>query len=163
MAEEFESMVVQECYLPEAGFAVANPFAVYGILKATAPQVDYRKSTVATVIEGLQEGLPVEALDRAQEMLGITRETLAKVLHASVRTLARRKVLAAVESEKLFRLTELFQRAVQVVGGAAEARRWFSSPKKALGGRTPLEYMVSDLGAREVENLLGRIEHGVFA
>jgi uncharacterized protein (DUF2384 family) len=42
-------------------------------------------------------------------------------------------------------------------------RRWMSQPKRALGGITPLRCCDTDVGAREVEALLGRIEHGVFS
>lgn len=164
---EVSENVLREAPFEKESVAVVTPLEIFFLLKPQLRQkVSYRvpvMPSVATVMDGLQEGLPVEALDRAQDMLGITREVLAGVLNSSVRTLARRKVLAPVESEKLFRLAELYQRAVEVVGGQEEAKRWFGGPKKALGGRTPLDYMVSDLGAREVENLLGRIEHGVFA
>jgi putative toxin-antitoxin system antitoxin component (TIGR02293 family) len=40
---------------------------------------------------------------------------------------------------------------------------WLKSPQKALGGKTPLEYSDTEPGAREVEDLLGRLEHGVFS
>jgi len=32
-----------------------------------------------------------------------------------------------------------------------------------LGGETPLEYAETEVGAREVEDLLGRIEYGVYS
>ena len=44
-------------------------------------------------------------------------------------------------------------------GRAVEA----TTPKRALGNITPLRCCDTDVGAREVEALLGRIEHGVFS
>ena len=35
--------------------------------------------------------------------------------------------------------------------------------QKALGEKVPLELLVTELGAREVEALIGRLEHGVFS
>ena len=67
------------------------------------------------------------------------------------------------ESERLLRIGLLFERAKEVLGGTDRARIWFKSPKKALGGITPLEYSDTEPGAREVEHLLGRLEQGVFS
>ena len=56
-----------------------------------------------------------------------------------------------------------FSRAIEVLGSLEQARRWFSNPKRALGNKTPMEFCDTELGAEEVTNLLGRIEHGVFS
>jgi uncharacterized protein (DUF2384 family) len=37
------------------------------------------------------------------------------------------------------------------------------SPQIGLGGAVPLAYAETELGAREVEDLLGRIEYGVYS
>jgi len=42
-------------------------------------------------------------------------------------------------------------------------RRWLTSRQFGLGGAVPLEYAETEVGAREVEDLLGRIEHGVYS
>jgi uncharacterized protein (DUF2384 family) len=39
---------------------------------------------------------------------------------------------------------------------------WLRSPNRALGGESPLALSKTEVGAREVENLIGRLEHGVF-
>ena len=67
------------------------------------------------------------------------------------------------ESERVLRLGILFDRAVEVLGSGEGARQWFGTPKKALGGQSPLEYSDTEPGARQVEDLLGRLEHGVFS
>ena len=45
----------------------------------------------------------------------------------------------------------------------AIAAAWFGEPLSVLGGQTPLDLCATEAGAREVEQTLGRIEHGVFA
>lgn len=67
------------------------------------------------------------------------------------------------ESERLFRIAALYDRAIEVLGDPERARAWFKEPKKALGMKTPLQYADTEPGAREVENLLGRLEYGVFS
>lgn len=120
-------------------------------------------TSIQTVIDGLYQGLPREALDRVTGLMGINRTLLSRVLDISPRTLSRRETLKASVSERLFRVSALFQKALEVLEDRIEAQRWFTTPKKALGGKTPLEYSETDVGAREVEDLLGRIEYGVYS
>ena len=95
--------------------------------------------------------------------MGLNRQSMSQVLDVSQRTLSRRHTLETATSERLFRVVALFQKALQVLGERDEARRWFTTAKKALGGKTPLEFSETEVGAREVEDLLGRIEYGVYA
>ena len=82
------------------------------------------------------------------------------------RTLARRKAsgkLTKPESERLLRLSLVFEKTVNLFEGDADAARtWLSRSNKALGGETPLSAVETELGAREVEDVIGRLEHGVF-
>lgn len=56
----------------------------------------------------------------------------------------------------------ILQRAIEVLGDEKAAEKWLSAPKVALGGRIPRDCAGTEQGAREVLNLLGRLEHGVF-
>jgi putative toxin-antitoxin system antitoxin component (TIGR02293 family) len=79
-------------------------------------------------------------------------------------TLARRKRserLSSAESERLYRIAFIIARAVHVLGSLEDARRWLDTGKRALGGTTPLAFAKTEPGAREVEDLLGRIEYGI--
>jgi len=83
------------------------------------------------------------------------------------RTLARRKAanepLTVEETDKTLRLERIAVQAERVFGDAAKAHRWLRKPKRELKGETPLAYLASEAGARTVEEMLFRIEHGVFA
>ena len=58
----------------------------------------------------------------------------------------------------------VFGKALELFeGDARAAERWLSSPRRALGGATPLELARTEDGAGEVEALIGRLEHGVFS
>jgi putative toxin-antitoxin system antitoxin component (TIGR02293 family) len=133
-----------------------------------------RADTPADAIARVERGLSPAAADRLADRLGLSPAQLAHAAGASPRTLARRRRagrLAPAESDRLYRLARLFERAVETFGGdgddrkAAEedARRWFHLPQWALGEATPLDYAHTDPGAREVEALLDRIDHGVLA
>ena len=116
------------------------------------------------VIEAVDKGLAVSAFERVAVTLGVTEKHLAELLNVKPSTLARRKrsgSFSSEESDRLYRFAFLIERAVQVLDGLEAARRWLETPKHGLGGVTPLAYAKTEPGAREVENLLGRIEYGI--
>lgn len=84
----------------------------------------------------------------------------------SRRTWARRKrqgaALTPVESDRLYRLVRTVARATEVLGSRDKGLRWMRKPNRALGGDTPLGLLDTEVGGRQVEDLLDRIDHGVF-
>jgi putative toxin-antitoxin system antitoxin component (TIGR02293 family) len=129
---------------------------------SSADVKDYVKMA-ALAVRGLD---PEVALDLAKR-LGISQEKLSDLAQIAKTTLHRRikdhQPLDQNESERVIRLFGIYQKAVDVFEDEDRAARWFSSHPKALGGQTPLEFMETEPGARYVEKLLGRIEHGVFS
>ncbi len=122
--------------------------------------------TLLDRIAALRNGLPFIAILRFQEKSQLPMDRIVDVLDLSTRTMARRKKngrFSPTESERLFRLASIHERAVRLFDeDVAAAISWLDSPCKALGGATPLDFTKSELGAREVENVMGRLEHGVF-
>jgi len=98
--------------------------------------------------------------------LQISQGELAMLLGLTSRTLQRRLEqgrLELAESERVWDLARIFSRAVEVLEGEDAAIHWFKSPVHALGQETPLVVAQTAVGRRDVENVLGRIEHGVFS
>lgn len=119
-------------------------------------------ATLDYVRNSLAHGFHKDAFTRLKSILDTTGDDLCQVVRIPARTLARRELFKPDESERILRVASAFQRAMEVLGSLDKARRWFSTPKRALGGKTPLEFCDTEPGAEEVCNLLGRIEHGVF-
>ncbi|MGH9432186.1 MAG: type II RES/Xre toxin-antitoxin system antitoxin [Terriglobia bacterium] len=119
------------------------------------------------LISQIEKGFSFKKLDHLVAQSGLPVAQVASILGIPVRTLARRKAagrLSPEESERLFRLSTIFEKATQLFeGDVQEAVVWLTNPKKALGNQTPLDYSRTEPGAREVENLMGRLEYGVFA
>jgi putative toxin-antitoxin system antitoxin component (TIGR02293 family) len=115
----------------------------------------------------VEEGLPVAELIRFGKQAGFSTEELTRLIQIPSRTYARRVAsngrLKASEGERAVRLMRLFDRAKQVFGTDENTRGWFNTRILALGRKTPLEYAQTEPGAREVENIIGRIEDGVFS
>ncbi len=121
----------------------------------------------ARMAKELRLGLPVAVFSRVREALGVSQELLARAISIPPRTVMRRQEkkqrFKADESERLLRLARIFVRARQVLESEERARAWMFAKNRALGGATPLDFAKTEPGAREVENVLGRIEHGVFS
>ncbi len=118
------------------------------------------------LIEVIRAGLPVQELDVLQSSLDVPMDKLAHKLGISKATLHRRKAqgrLGPEESDRVVRYARLVLKAVEVMEGEEPARRWLTSPQVGLGGAVPLDYAETEVGAREVEDLLGRIEYGVYS
>jgi putative toxin-antitoxin system antitoxin component (TIGR02293 family) len=118
------------------------------------------------MIELLRVGLPVQELTKLQVTLAVPMEKLVPMLGISKATLHRRKAggrLDQAESDRVVRFAKLMGKAIEVMESEESARQWLNSPQFGLGGAVPLEYAETEVGAREVENLLGRIEYGVYS
>ena len=118
------------------------------------------------LIERIQKGLRFSELKTLQETLHLPFEQLAAKLCISRSTLQRRKAagrLSPDESDKVVRFSRLLRHATEVFGDAERARAWLKHPQVGLGGAVPLDYASTETGAREVENLLGRIDYGVYS
>ena len=114
----------------------------------------------------VRAGLPYGALDAFARRFSIPLRQLTTVLGLPERTLARRRRegrLSAAESDRLFRVGRVAALAEDILGGTTKAARWLRRPNRALGGKTPLETLDTDLGTSQVETVLHRVEHGVFS
>lgn len=101
-----------------------------------------------------------------QKMTLLSVEEIGDLVRIPLRTLSRRKregKLHADESERLWRAMRVVNKAIALFeGNKIAAMQWLQRPQPALELRTPLQFARSDVGAREVEELIGRLEHGVF-
>ena len=113
----------------------------------------------------LEAGLSFEALERLRKVLDLPLARISELLRISPRTLARRKEARRLhpdESDRLMRLSRLVGHTLRLFDGdLTHAREWMTDPQGALGGDTPLQFATTEIGAREVENLIGRLEHGI--
>ena len=117
------------------------------------------------LIQKIQKGLRFSELKTLQDTLHLPFEQLAAKLCISRSTLQRRKAagrLSPDESDKVIRFSRLLTHATSVFGDLERARAWLKHPQVGLGGAAPLDYASTEAGAREVENLLGRIDYSVY-
>lgn len=112
--------------------------------------------------DAIREGFPHAVLGELMQASGLTLKELAVALDLSTRSLQRRSRgrLARFESDRLYRMARLLALARGTLGDAARASRWLKRTNRALGGVAPIAAIDTELGARQVENILGRIAYG---
>ena len=142
---------------------------IHGPRRSSLPgaSLGLRARRTGDLIREIEHGLPFRALQSLSRAMDLPVARIASLLELPERTLARRRGagrLASTESERLLRLSRIFEKAVDLFeGNTSAAVSWLTAPRKALGESTPLAYSRTEPGAREVENLMGRLQHGVFS
>ena len=123
----------------------------------------------------IKKGIPSRAMYHVKKEFNLTDEVLALIIGASLRTIARRRKaaetthtaskerLSPVESDRLYRFARIIALAEDVFESKEDALEWLNSAQYGLGGAVPFKMLQTDAGAREVEELLIRIEYGVIS
>jgi putative toxin-antitoxin system antitoxin component (TIGR02293 family) len=112
----------------------------------------------------VKAGLPYASLEALIGKFGLGRDEAAAALHLPHRTIARRKQeqkFHADESDRVLRFARASTLAAATLGSDEKAAQWLRRPNRALGNKPPLDLLDSDIGTRQVEEVLGRIAHGI--
>ncbi len=112
----------------------------------------------------IKQGLPYRSFESVRDRLQLTMPEASSVLRMPARTLARRKQsrkLDADESDRLYRLVRVAAHAMTVFGTEDKVATWLRRPNRALNGERPVRLLDTDLGVRQVEDVLGRLEYGL--
>ena len=123
--------------------------------------------TGEVVLSLVRSGLPFVALEKLVAAVGSTQKEVASVLGIPATTLSRRRRdgrLTPVESDHVIRIARLTVMARALMAGdPIAAQRWLTTQHPVLGHETPLRRASTETGGREVEDLIGRLRHGVFS
>lgn len=125
-----------------------------------------RAASDLSLADSIAAGLPVTALevlvrgispeDDGLRFAFVPRPTLTRRQH--------QKRLSPEESARVARVARVFEMACEAWGSEGEARDFLRRRHPMLEDRTPLEVsLATDLGARLVEKILGRLIHGTAA
>lgn len=121
--------------------------------------------TPYTVIDKSRQGMLRSEADKVAQLAGLTDIELARILNMSVRNLHRLKAddkLARDASERLLLLTNLLQHGLDVFDEDAQTlAEWLRSPIRELNTQSPLSLLDTTTGFGLVDDVLGRIEHGI--
>lgn len=120
-------------------------------------------STQRDLCQAIRDGFPPAVVEELTRASGLTVKELADALDLSTRSLQRRRRsgrLARFESDRLYRLARIVALAQQSLGDREAVARWLKRSNRALGNVAPISNVDTELGARQVENVLGRIAYG---
>lgn len=112
----------------------------------------------------VRKGLPVTVVDEILDSGAITSAELHEVLPR--KTLSNRRatgILTPDQSDKLIRVARVIARAEQTFGSPEKAHMWLRRPTTPLKGEEPMKLLDTEAGARQVEDLLTKIDHGIAA
>ena len=131
----------------------------------------HRLRNTLDVHDALAEGLPGAAVthltNNVRNVLGVPDDVLEAALGMSARTVQRlkrtpQKRLSRAQSGQVWTFAKILAKATKVLGSPEAAERWLGNPAIALDRHRPIELLATAAGAELVEDLLGRIEYGVY-
>jgi putative toxin-antitoxin system antitoxin component (TIGR02293 family) len=116
--------------------------------------------------ERILAGLEFKAVDKIKAHAALTDPELARLLGIGEATLRRARAagsaLDPATSDRLYRLSKILAVAEDVLTDPEHAMTWLRRAQPGLGGKVPLDLLVTQAGADEVETLLRRIDFGVY-
>jgi putative toxin-antitoxin system antitoxin component (TIGR02293 family) len=127
-----------------------------------------RISSKLDVHEAIASGIPGGALvHMVSHVHTMKHDDVSRAVGVSLRTVQRRTKaprlrLSQEQSGRTWKFAEILAKATEVFGTQTEAERWLASPAMALDERRPADLLSSPAGVEMVEQLLGRLEHGVY-
>lgn len=120
-----------------------------------------RREEIRRLVEA---GLPVDVVGQLQTELsrwGIPRPSSYVESIASRASRARRSRLTPEEGEKLVRVASTLVRSLAVWEDEEAAAAFLTAPHPELGGDRPIDRTLSEIGARQVEEILVRLDLGL--
>jgi putative toxin-antitoxin system antitoxin component (TIGR02293 family) len=146
--------------------ATVGDYRIHAQALLFAERREKPEPSIQALIQKISDGIRVKRVEIFRQRYNVPDERLAAFMHISLSTFKRRRQrgrLEPVESDRFVRLVGLYAMAEAVFGEAGLAARWMVEPNRSLAGAAPEAYAMTDAGAREVEDLLGRIAHGIAA
>jgi len=113
-----------------------------------------------------REGIKKSTLKSLAAYLGISMDTMSRLLHTSHRNIQRKdeeEMLDTLKTEKVLELAAFVQKGMDVIGSKESFIEWLHSPLISLANKTPLDFLDTSFGIYLVTKILGRLEQGVYS
>jgi putative toxin-antitoxin system antitoxin component (TIGR02293 family) len=115
--------------------------------------------------EDVVRGVPAKRVQQLIDKGVLGKQAVYRVIPERTfkRRLANRESLKVSEGDAIARLLRVTEAAVKTFGEEDFAHKWLNLPNPALKDAIPIELAETDPGARDVEDVLGRIAHFVIS
>lgn len=117
-------------------------------------------------IELSRKGLTMKQLREILKFTNLSLKELSSILSISERQLTRYKddkILRIDISAQLIQIAELYEFGYEVFENEEKFQKWMKSKIRALGYQKPINLLDTPFGISEVQNIIGRLEHGVYS
>ena len=145
----------------------ATPLSYLKDVLALSTQERKQVQSTLDLLHLSKTGLPIKALKHLQKKLQINNREMSELVGMSESTLQRRyrsgKRLSELESQTVLQLAELWSQGMEVFADDADLRSWLHSEIPALGGRKPMSLLATPLGRFHVQEVLLRLEWGIYS
>lgn len=111
-------------------------------------------------------GLPKVCLTNIARFMNIPMREMADLVDLSTKTLERKKLddpMDKVVSSQVIEMASTLAHGMKVFEDQDKLNRWLSKDNRALGDKKPLELLGTPTGIKLVNNILTRIEEGIFS
>ena len=118
------------------------------------------------LVDSIRQGFSFELVEALAELVGIELNELVEFGVIPRRTLSHSKQnqqFSSAQSDRAVRFFRILQRAKETFGSKDQALLWLKRPTRPLNANAPLDLLDTEAGARMVEDLLTRIDHGIAA
>jgi putative toxin-antitoxin system antitoxin component (TIGR02293 family) len=144
---------------------ISRTMRILGGVKSVGRPVRNRLEAHETIRKGFRAGV-LDHLRKQLVTLKASRD-LEKALGISMRTVQRRRKtpnsrLSPEQSGRAWKFAEILGKAARLFGSQEEAEAWLERPAMALNQRRPIDLLSTPAGVESLEQLLGRIEYGVY-
>lgn len=113
------------------------------------------------------EGITRKAIESLAQRIGVSQKTFAEsILNISVKTIERKKPTDRLDkkiSSHVIEIAKVIQHAGEVFEDKEKLTRWLAKPNRALNGKKPVDLLDTLTGLQMVNDILGRIEEGVYS
>lgn len=119
------------------------------------------------LIDAVKAGLPRAHFKQIAVLMGVSPLRLGQCLGISNSTFYRRLKrgrFSLEESDRVVRAAIVFEKVVELFeNDRSLARSWIQTSQKGLNGQAPAQCLQTGVECQTVEDLIGRLEMGVFS
>ena len=134
--------------------------------EALAALMSSETASRIALVERIRQGFPFELVEDLAKLSGVPLSELVELGVIPRRTLAhsrQNQQFSPAQSDRATRFFRLFLRAKDTFGSEEKAMMWLKRPTRPLQQSAPMALLDTEEGARVVEELLTRIDHGIAA
>ena len=117
------------------------------------------------LIDIARKGIQTKYIEQIQKFTSLSDNELSSILPISQRQLFRYPPDHNLNKEitsHLIQIIELFQKGYHLFG-IEKFKIWIRTSNKILNKNKPIDIMDTSIGIQMIEDVIGRIEHGVYS